>query len=60
LILAARFPKRPSELHIHSKEVDAMFNRALIFAGGVLGARALKTLRPDDFRIGVDSGALFC
>ena len=36
-----------------------MFHRALIFAGGVLGARALGTIRPDDFRIGVDSGALF-
>ena len=36
-----------------------MFHRALIFAGGVLGARALRTIRPDDFRIGVDSGALF-
>lgn len=36
-----------------------MMRRALIAAGGTLGPEALRRIRADDFRIGVDRGALF-
>jgi thiamine pyrophosphokinase len=36
-----------------------MTRRALIVAGGALGPETLRRIRPDDFRIGVDRGALF-
>jgi thiamine pyrophosphokinase len=39
--------------------INANYSRALIFSGGNLGGWALSRIRPDDYLIGADRGALF-